>query len=176
MATTIERPVAGEYAPFYQRYIDFVQGEDILARLTRQKDELRALLLPLSAEKARYRYEEGKWSVTEIAGHLSDAERIFSYRALRIARGDATPLAGFDENTYTPAGRFDRRGMKDVLDEYASVRDATLAFVRSLEAEDLMRRGVANEQPISVRAILYIVAGHELHHRSVLVERYGVSA
>jgi hypothetical protein len=112
--------------------------------------------------------------VAEVVGHVTDAERIFAYRALRIARGDATPLASFDENAYVPAGSFDRRTLPDLLDELATVRHATLTLMRGLPAEAWARSGVASGRPVSVGALAYIIAGHELHHVAILRERYGI--
>jgi len=112
--------------------------------------------------------------VKEVVGHLSDSERVFAYRALRMGRADTTPLAGFDENAYTPAGRFDARPLADILREYESVRAASLALFGGLDEEALLRRGTANGKEISVRALAWIIAGHELHHRRLLVERYGI--
>ncbi len=173
---TIPRPKPDEYPSHYQRYIDRVPDGDLLAHLERQTRETRALLSPLDPERARFRYAEGKWSITEVVGHIADAERIFAYRALCFARGDATPLPGFDENAYVPAARFDRRSLADVLDEATAVRAASVALLRSLDGPDLARRGVANEKTISVGALAYVIAGHELHHLQVLRERYGVGA
>lgn len=174
MTTLTARPEPDEYPESYRSYIARVPKGDLLAHLARHIEDTRALLAPLPPEKARFRYAEGKWSVTEVVGHVTDAERIFAYRALRIARGDSTPLPGFDENAYVPAARFDRRPLAEVLDELAAVRAATLALLRSLDAEDFARRGVANGLTISARALAYVIAGHELHHLSVLRERYGV--
>jgi len=110
-----------------------------------------------------------------VLGHVIDGERVFAYRALRIARRDATPMPGFDENAWVPEGRFDRRGLNDLVGEYAAVRGATLALFGSLEEEVLKFRGSANQQEVSVRALAHIIAGHELHHMGLLRERYGLS-
>jgi len=107
-------------------------------------------------------------------GHLTDCERIFAYRALRIARGDTTPIEGFDENVYVPAGRFDERPLDDLIEDYERVRDATLSLFTGLDDDALSRKGTANGKTISVRAIAWIIAGHELHHRGLLIERYGL--
>jgi hypothetical protein len=131
-------------------------------------------LAMLDETRARFRYADGKWSVREVVGHLADAERIFAYRILRIARGDATPLAGFDENVYVAAGDFERRPMPDVTGELRDVRQATLSLVRSLNETLVTRMGRANDVPVSVRAIAWIIAGHTAHHLEVLRERYGV--
>lgn len=172
--SAIALPTAGEFVPYYGKYIALV-GPDSLAALESQARSTAALLSATSEEKGNHRYAEGKWSVKEVIGHLADAERVFSYRALRIARADTTELAGFDENTYVPAGRFDRRTLADLAAEFASVRAATLALVRSFDAEALSRRGSANNSPVTVRALVAIIAGHEAHHVKLLRERYGLT-
>jgi DinB superfamily len=167
-------PGADEYAQPYRDYVARVQAGNVLELLERQGISTAKLLAQVSPERAAYRYAPGKWSVTEIIGHLSDAERIFAYRALRIARRDETPLPGFDENDYTPAGEFDRRSLTDVAKELAVVRSATLALFRGLPDEAWTRRGTASNHPVSVRAMAHIIAGHELHHLEVLRTRYGL--
>lgn len=171
---SIERPEPEEYAPFYRGYIERVPDRPLLDQLARQAEETRARLAPLSAEKARYRYAPDKWSVTEVVGHIGDSERVFAYRALRIARGDTTPLPGFEEKEWMKVADFYRRGLADVLAELVAVRQATLALLRSLDAAAYARRGVANDNAVSVRALAHIIAGHELHHLAVLQERYGI--
>lgn len=170
----IERPQPSEHVPYFSRYIDVVPHGDLLALLDAQHRTTQKMLAPLSPEKARYRYADGKWSITEVIGHLADTERIFAYRALRFARGDATPLAGYDEKAYTPAGRFDERSLGDVLAEYTAVRGATLALFHGLAPDVFERSGFADDKPISVRALAYIIAGHERHHVNLLKTRYGV--
>jgi uncharacterized damage-inducible protein DinB len=170
----ISRPTSSEYVPYYGRYIDLVPDGDLLALLERQQHATQAMLTPLTPGRAKHRYAEGKWSVTEVIGHLADCERIFAYRALRFARNDTTALPGFDENLYTPAARYDERPLGDVAAEFATVRAATLALFRGLGADALQRSGVANGQSVSVRALAYIIAGHERHHIGILQTRYGV--
>ena len=174
MRDAISRPAPDEFFEYYGKYIALVPGEDAMPALHDQIAETARHLKPLDESKALHRYAPGKWSVKEVVGHLSDTERVMAYRALRIGRGDTTPLAGFDENVYTPAGRFDARPLSDILHEYESVRAASLALFRGLDEEALLRRGIANNKSVSVRALAWIVAGHELHHRKLLLERYGV--
>jgi hypothetical protein len=169
---SIARPGVDEYAPYYQTYIDQVSGADVVPVLRSQRDSTARFLASIAESKAGHRYAEGKWSIREIIGHLSDSERIFSYRLLRFARGDESPLAGFDENQYVPAGEFERRSLADVAGEFTAVRDATLALVGNLGAAAQVRRGSANNKSISVRALAYIIAGHEAHHLRVIRERY----
>jgi uncharacterized damage-inducible protein DinB len=172
----VARPEAGEFAPYYGTYINTVPPiEDAVGLLTMQNNRLMGQLAALSDEQANYRYADGKWSVKEVLGHLTDAERIFSYRLLRFARGDETPLPGFEENDYVPAGKFDARAMADILEDWIAVRTATIALVRGLPAEAWTRRGLANGQPVSARAILYIMLGHIDHHAGILEERYRIA-
>lgn len=166
-------PLAGEYAPYYGRYIERVPAGDIVRTLEESARETDALLRSDGARAlADHRYAEGKWSVKEVIGHLTDAERVFAYRMMRIARADATPLPGFDENAYTPAGEFDARTLDDLLEDFLAVRNATIRLVRGLPADSWTRRGTASDQPVSVRALAWIIAGHELHHRAILEQRY----
>ena len=171
---SIPRPAQGEFFEHDQKYIDLVPGDDAMPALRGQIGETARLLRPLDEAKALHRYAPGKWSVKEVVGHLADSERVFAYRALRIGRGDTTPLAGFDENVYVPAGRFDARSLGDIVLEYELVRAASIALFQAMDEEALVRRGVANDLSISVRALAWDIAGHELHHRGILIERYGV--
>jgi transposase len=168
----IARPEAGEFAPYYGRYIDRVPDGDLLRTLQTQGDQVLALARSLPEERGGHRYAPDKWSIREVLGHIMDAERIFAYRALRIARGDATPLASFDENEYVPHGRFDQRTLADLAEEYEAVRRATLLLFRSMDGGALVRRGVASDNGVSTRALAWIIAGHEAHHLALLRERY----
>lgn len=174
MPALMTRPEAGEYAPYYQRYIDWLPQGDLLEGLRRQNADTVAMLSRLDEARALHRYEPGKWSVKEVVGHLADAERVFAYRALRIARADETPLASFDENTYVPAGGFDARPMASLLGELAAVRAASLALFSTFDAAAWTRMGTASGHRVSVRALVSIILGHELHHVAILRERYGI--
>jgi len=170
----ITKPQAEEHAEYYARYIKLV-GDDALSALRALSASTPRLLSGLSEAQAMHRYAPGKWSVKEVVGHMIDGERVFSYRALRVARADTTPLPGFDENAWVPAAHFDRRPMPDLVADYQTVRAATVALFSSFEEEALVRMGTANDQPISVRALAHMIAGHELHHVAILRERYGLS-
>lgn len=170
----ITMPAADEYVPYYGRYLAKLQGDDVLAILESQAVSTAKLLAATSETVGMHRYDTGKWSVKEVIGHLADGERIFAYRALRFSRNDATELPGFEENEYVPEGRFDLRTLKSMAAEFAAVRAATLAFFRGLDPTHLMRRGIANGAPVSVRALAAIIAGHEHHHVGLLRERYGL--
>jgi uncharacterized damage-inducible protein DinB len=171
---TVARPTSDEYFEYYGKYIALVPDEDALVPLRDQLEDTLTLLRPLDEKKSKHRYAPDKWSVKEVLGHLCDCERIFASRALRIGRGDTTPIEGFDENAYIPPAHFDARPLDDLIEDYERVRDATLSLFNGLDEEALLRRGTANDKTISVRAIGWIIAGHELHHRGILIERYGL--
>jgi hypothetical protein len=166
------RPAPGDYAPYAEQYVSLVTGADILDTLKTQLKQTAALFSYRSERDGNFRYAPDKWTVKEVVGHVADSERIFAYRALRIARGDATPLAGFEQDDHVRGARFSRRKLADLVEEYADVRQASLALFCSLDEEAWLCRGVANNSPVTVRALAYIIAGHELHHRKILEERY----
>jgi hypothetical protein len=170
--SVFERPAPDEHAPYYARYIDLVPDVEVVDYLERQAQETAGFLRGIPVHLHDHRYDAGKWSIREVIGHLADTERIFSYRALRFARGDRTELAGYDENAYVPAGEFGVREYESLVEEWLSVRRATLAMLRSMTPEQARRRGSANGQEISVRAIVWILAGHIDHHVRILRERY----
>ena len=174
MATAVRatKPVEGEFLPYYDTYIRLVPPGDILARLEAQLSETQALLRGLPASVSTYRYAPGKWSVSEVIGHLIDSERIFASRALRFARNDPTPLPGFEQDDYVRNAGFDAYPIAELASEFDSVRRSTILFFTHLDEAAWMRRGVANNAEITVRALAYIIAGHELHHREVLRTRY----
>jgi hypothetical protein len=171
-ASLIARPGADEYAPYYGTYIGKVPDGDLRSMLSSQLAETLALIRSIPESRGGHRYAPDKWSVREVLGHLADSERIFSYRALRIARGDATPLPGFEQNDYVPAGAFDARTLRDLADELAAIRQATIHLFAHLDPAAFERRGTASGKPVSVRALAYIIAGHELHHVGILKTRY----
>jgi uncharacterized damage-inducible protein DinB len=137
-----------------------------------QRLHMLQLLSARSEREGNFRYAPDKWSVKETVGHLSDTERIFAYRALRIARGDQTPMASFEQNDYVKSGNFGERRLSDLAEEFAAVRSASLALFRSLNDDAWTRRGVASNKEVSVRALAFMIAGHELHHQRILEERY----
>lgn len=170
---TIARPAASEFNPFYAGYVGKVS--DPVALL---KDQIAAFekLRGLAETVGDHRYADGKWSVKEVLGHMADAERVFAYRLLRIARADQTPLAGFDENAWAEVAPHGRRRLAEVVDDLIAVRRATLTLVDSLDEAAIGNLGVANNNAVSGRAICWIIPGHAQHHLGVLAERYGVSA
>jgi len=171
-ALVIARPESGEYAPYYERYISLIEDNDILATLDRQRREMVLLLSGLSEEQGDFRYAPEKWSAKQVLGHVCDTERVFAYRALRISRGDVTPMEGFEQDDYVKNGPFARHVIAEVIEDYIAVRRATISLLRSLEEAAWSRRGVANKNEVTVRALAYTIAGHEAHHRRILEEKY----
>ncbi|WP_396163579.1 DinB family protein [Flavobacterium sp.] len=161
-----------EFAPYYVDYIKLVPEQDIVKGLTNQNEELIHFFTSISVFKHEFRYEEGKWTVKDIILHLIDAERILSYRALRIARNDKTALSGFEENDYVVSARANERDFESLLTEYKTVRQATISLFESFSKEDLLQLGLASNYSVSVRGIGYIILGHELHHKQIILERY----
>jgi hypothetical protein len=170
--SVIAKPNPDEYAPYYEKYVSLVAPDDILGALNRQWPETAALLAARKEAEGDFRYAPGKWSVKEALGHLVDTERVFSYRALRIARNDQTPMEGFEQDDYVKFGPFGKCSLAALIEEFTSVRKATLSLFRGLDEAAWMRRGVANKNEVSVRALAYITAGHELHHRRIFQEKY----
>ena len=168
----IARPEPNEYESYYGTYVNKVPEGDVLDILERQRREMRQLLGDLPADKANYCYAPGKWSIKEVIGHMADAERVFCYRALRFARGDRTPLSSFDENDFVLNANFAQRSLFDLADEYDAVREGTIQLFRNLNPDAFMRTGTAGEKEFTVRALVYIVAGHDRHHLGLLRERY----
>lgn len=172
VVTSPSRPQAGEYAPYYDKYISLIQTSDILDTLDEQRRQMLLLLSGRSEDEGNFRYASDKWSLKEVLGHINDTERVFAYRALRIARNDQTPMEGFEQDDYVRYGPFARRSLEDLVEDYIAVRRATMSLFRNLDEAAWTRRGVANKNEVTVRALAYIVAGHELHHRRILEEKY----
>ena len=171
----VDRPQPTEFNEFYAGYIGKVPDTGPAGLLRAQLASFEKLR-HLSEEQGRYRYAEGKWTISELVGHMADTERLFSYRLLHVLRGDAAPLAGMDEKAWTAAAPHANRRIADVADEMSAVRRATIALVESIDAAGLARSGVANNFPISARALCWILPGHAQHHLEVLRDRYQISA
>ena len=169
-------PERTEATPYYFTYIDRIISADIVSRLESQLDEVSTFLSGISEEKSLYRYAPGKWTIREVVGHMIDAERVFAYRALSFARGEGAALPSFDENEWAATSNAGGRTLKELVDEFAVVRAATLALFHGFSDKGFARSGVASNNHITVRAIAYIVAGHEHHHVNILRERYGVES
>jgi hypothetical protein len=168
------RPGAGEYGDFHAGYIAAVPPGDIRETLVRESATAEAFYGAISEERAGHAYAPGKWTIREVVAHIADSERVFTYRALRFGRGDRTPLPGFDQDLWVPQCHAGTRPWADLLADFAAVRTASLHLFRSFAEADWARRGEASGVAVSVRAIAFVVAGHELHHRRILIERYGV--
>jgi hypothetical protein len=168
----ISRPETAEYDPYFGRYISLIQDLDILGTLKKQSSETMNLLRGLNEKDGDYRYAPDKWSAKEVVGHVNDTERIFAYRAMRIARGDKTPLAGFEQDDYVRSGGFEKRTLIDLAEELDAIRRTTMILFRGLEPDAWIRQGIANNGLLSVRALAYMIAGHELHHCRILREKY----
>jgi hypothetical protein len=171
----IGRPDAAEYASFYAAYVGLVPEEDILGVLEAQLNDAVALLRGTSEDQANTRHPPYTWSVKEVVGHVTDTERVFGYRALRFARGDSTPLPGFDENSFAKTAGCDSWPLAELLAEFEAVRRSNLWLLRHLDATAWRRSGVANNNPVSVRALAYIIAGHSRHHQAILRKRLSQS-
>lgn len=169
-----QRPGTGEYGEYFERYISQVPDGDVVETLARQGAHAVELFGGLTHEQSSATYAPGKWSVRKVVAHVCDAERVFTYRALRFARSDATPLPGFDQDAWEPYTYAEERAWSDVVDEFRALRTATVHLFRSFPAEAWRRQGVASGMVVSVRAIAWIAAGHELHHRRIFRERYGL--
>ena len=171
-ATASLRPQPGEYAPYYEKYLSQIESNDIFSTLDDQRRQMLLLLSGRTEADGDLRYAPDKWSLKEVLGHINDTERIMAYRALRIARGDSTPLPGFEQDDYVRNGPFSDRSLADLIEDYIAVRRATITLFRNLDEAAFARRGVANKNDVTVRALAYIIAGHELHHRRIIEEKY----
>jgi len=166
------RPAKSEFLPYYERYIALVPDGDVVATLESQMAETQALLRSLPASVATYRYAPDKWSVNQVVGHMIDSERNFAFRALRFARNDATPVPGFEQDDYVRNATFDAFALADLAAELEAVRQSTVFLFKHMDESAWTRRGIANNAEVSVRALAYIIAGHERHHREVMLARY----
>jgi uncharacterized damage-inducible protein DinB len=168
----ITKPLENEYPSYFKNYISKISEDDLITLLEKNGEITVAFFLSVSEDKHNFRYAEGKWSVKEILGHLIDAERIFTYRAMRFSRADQTDLAGFDENTYVPNSNAANRNMTDMIEEYKTVRNSSIAFYKSLSEPMTLLQGTANGRLVSVRALGFFAVGHEIHHTQIITERY----
>ncbi len=172
-APEYNRPEPSEYAPYQKAYLDLVAEDDILQSLERQLSETMALLGTLPESRGVYAYAPGRWKLKEVLGHIADTERVLSYRALRVARGDTMPLAAFDQDAWVHHSACGQRAFQSLLDEISAVRHATLSLFRFLEPAAMLRRGTTDAgNPFTVRAVPYIILGHERHHLRIIRERY----
>jgi hypothetical protein len=172
----MQKPLGNEYPQnkYFSYYIEQVDYQNVIEALTVNKDVVINLYKSLTEEQKNFRYEVGKWSPKEILGHLTDTERIFSYRALCIARGEKQSLPSFDENDYANAAQFSLQSFESLLEQYRLVREGSLALFTTFTDEVASQIGVANGNPVSAKALVWMIAGHEIHHLKVLKERYNI--
>lgn len=175
LASTNHAPAQDEFAPYYEGYVNLVRDSNIIDKLVQQGQQIYALIQQLNQEQATFRYATNKWSVKEVLGHLIDTERVMSYRALCIARGEKAPLPGFNQDDYVTQANFDERSMQSFSSEYDTQRHSTISLFNSFTDEQLLRKGTANNATVSVRALIYIIAGHEKHHLNILEEKYNLT-
>ncbi len=168
----MRKPEQNEYPSYYGRYVKLIEDDNILNVLDRQKNEMVHLFNNISEEASGFRYADNKWSIKEVLGHMMDVERVFSYRALRFARQDQTPLAEFDQDKYIESANFDSRTLIDLNDEYRSMRECTHTLFSGFDDLMLNNKGVASRQIFTVRSVAFIIAGHELHHKHILKYKY----
>ncbi len=167
------RPPVAEYRPAFAGYVGRIgEDEDIMVAMAAQLDQVLARLGPVPDARGDYRYAPGKWTLKEVIGHLSDTERVFAYRALRVARGDTIPLPAFDDQAWVPEMGAADRTLPDIVSEWGDARQSTLALFRHLPPRAWSRRGTVSDQPISVRALAYVIVGHARHHLEVVEARY----
>jgi len=168
----MKKPELNEHPPYYTYYINLVKSEHGVKALENQIIEMQQFIGMVPVELEEYRYAEGKWSIKEVLGHICDTERILGYRALCIARGEQNELPGFEENQYVANANFNKRSLYDLAHEFSVVRESNIAMFKSFDKAVFDSMGVTNKQHVSVRAILFMIAGHEKHHINVIMERY----
>jgi hypothetical protein len=168
----ITPPQPEEYPEWVKGYVSKVSSNDLLAFLQQQHDQHLSQIADLSEAQLNYRYAPGKWTIKEVLGHIIDTERIMAYRALRFARRDTTELPGFDQDWYVDNAFTQKRGISDIVNEYSAVRRSSIELFRSFDEETLTLAGISNQKRMTVRALGYVIAGHEAHHWQIIHERY----
>lgn len=171
---TTSEVASDEYHPYYRAYIDACGEGELFDFLTLGLKSFSDFISSIPEEKLPYKYEEGKWTVAEVLVHLFDAERVFQYRALRFARNDQTGLVGFEQDDYVPQSRSNDRTKDDLIREYGSIRNSVITLFNSFNEIELLRKGKASDAQMSVRALGFVINGHQKHHQRILVERYGL--
>ncbi|WP_342429729.1 DinB family protein [Neobacillus sp. FSL H8-0543] len=168
----IQRPTENEYPAYYQPYVSLVPDTDLVQLLNENLQETVQLFESISEIEGLFRYAPTKWSIKEVLGHMTDTERIMSYRLMRIGRGDQTSLSGFNENDYVVSSQINQLPIRDILDDFIATRKATLTLIHNMPTDAWAKVGVANVAEITTQAIAYIIAGHAIHHRTIITERY----
>ena len=166
------RPQEGDYLPYKKNYIDLVQDSTLVRQMEENSKAFAALLVGLTEQQSNHAYAPGKWTIKQVVNHINDCERIMGYRALCIARGEQQSLPGFEQDDYVANADVERRLLRSMVDEYLSIRQATLTLMESFSQTDLAKRGMANNAPVTVNALCWVIAGHELYHLQILKERY----
>lgn len=167
-----KRPAKNEYAPYYHTYIGKVEGDDIIQILKDRKESFIAFMQSLPEDKWLYKYGEDKWTIKEAVIHIIDTERIFAYRALRAARNDQAPMAGFDQDQYVPNSNANNRSISSIINEFSLLRDSNIAMLENVNAEMAGRLSEASGLPVTARSLAFMMAGHEIHHHQIIEERY----
>jgi len=168
----MNRPEKNEYFEYYDTYVSKIEGNDVLPVLEKQSAELRQLFADIPEEKGTFSYGNGKWTIKELLSHIIDGERIFAYRILRISRGDATPIEGFEQDGYIENSNANNRCIAELIDEFDLQRRSNLLLLKNISDEGSRLMGTASEKGVSVRALAYISAGHVTHHVGILKDRY----
>ncbi|MCX8105447.1 MAG: DinB family protein [Ignavibacterium album] len=166
------RPSKNDYADYYQKYIDLLEGDDILTILSAINKEASDIFNSFPQNKGDYAYAEGKWSVKEVVGHMMDTDRIFAYRALAIARGEKQPLPSYDQDEYVKNGRFHLRELSDLTYEYRLLRESNILLFKGFDKSVYSNRGIAANKEVTVLALMWMIAGHQKHHLNILLEKY----
>jgi uncharacterized damage-inducible protein DinB len=165
-------PKPNEYAEFYSGYINEIPHDNVIKLLEDGRDELQSLIRSLPEDKGSHSYAEGKWSIKEVLGHIADVERVHSFRVMSFARGETKSLPGFEQDDYVREADFNTRSLASLADELKHLRNANIALFKSFDEKTLLRKGLSNNHLFTVRAFIFIIAGHELHHLKILKERY----
>lgn len=168
----LQRPKETEYPSYYVPYIQLVPEGDLVSNLENDLQDTVKLFEGLSEVESEFRYAENKWTIKEVLGHMADTERVMSYRLLRIGRGDQTPLAGFNENFYANGAKSNRLPIQNILDDFVAARKSSITLIKNMPEEAWENKGIANELEITASAVAYIIAGHALHHKKIITERY----
>jgi uncharacterized damage-inducible protein DinB len=168
----MNRPNQNEYPNYAQKYIDLVKNDDIFKAMETQVIDMQEFFSMIPENKELYRYAEGKWTIKEVIGHIIDTERIFAYRALRLARRDQTPLPGFDENNYVENSNYNNRNLYNLAHEFALLRESNNVMFKFFDEETLLQTGLINNYSYSVRGLMFMIVGHTAHHIGVIKERY----
>lgn len=168
----MDRPEKTEYNDYYETYMSLVDETEIVAALELQLKEMREIFREISEEKSDFAYAAGKWTIKQLVGHMIDTERIFGYRALRISRGDASPIEGFEQDAYVENAPFEDYKFSELADEFECARRVSISFFRHLGSDAWRLKGTASGSPVSVRALAYMMVGHVRHHTKILKERY----